>query len=124
MKVTYTRIFKKSFKKIKRDKKWNFIFEDKINLNGIKSTRWKYILKYCFFEGNKIPKYFNNHQIHITKDTKRMLSKRLRMLPNDINCLELHLNGQNGDCLLVYSKNDDEVVLINIGTHNQVFKNL
>lgn len=75
---------KKSFKKIKRDKKRNFIFENEINLNGIKSTRWKYILKYCFFEGNKIPKYFNNHQIYITKDTKRMLAKRLRMLPNDM----------------------------------------
>ena len=124
MKVTYTRIFKKNFKRIKRDKKWNFIFEDEINLNGIKATRWEYILKYCFFEDNTIPRYFNNHQIHITSDTKKMLAKRLGVSSRNISCLELHLNGQNGNCLLVYSKSDSEIILINIGTHNQVFKSL
>lgn len=124
MKISYTKTFKKRFQKVRKDKKWNFIFEDEIELDGIKATRWEYIVKYCFFEGNTIPQYFNNHQIHIAKDTKKMLAKRLGEYPNTVNCLELHLNGQNGNCLLVYSKSDEEVVLINIGTHNQVFKKL
>ena len=124
MKVTVTKIFKKNFKKIKRDKKWNFIFEDEITLNEIKATRWEYVLKYCFLKGNDLPQYFNNHQIHIAARTKKILAKKLGTPPKNISCLELHLNGQNGNCLLVYSKNDDEVLLINIGTHNQIFKNL
>lgn len=124
MKVTVTKIFKKNFKKIKKDKKLNFIFEDEITLNEVKATRWEYVLNYCFLKGNDFPQYFNNHQIHIAARTKKILAKKLGTSPKNISCLELHLNGQNGNCLLVYSKNDDEVLLINIGTHNQVFKNL
>lgn len=124
MNVTITKVFKKNFKKIKRDKKWSFIFNDEINLNGIKATRWEYVMKYCFIEENMIPAYFNNHQINITKNTKKVLARKLGVTPNKINCLELHLNGQNGDCLLIYSKSESEIVLINIGSHSSVFKRL
>lgn len=124
MNVTITKVFKKNFKKIRRDKKWSFIFNDEINLNGIKATRWEHVIKYCFIEENRIPAYFNNHQINITRNTKKVLAKKLGMTPNKINCLELHLNGQNGDCLLIYSKSKREIVLINIGSHSSVFKRL
>ena len=124
MNVTITKVFKKNFKKIKRDKKWSFIFNEEINLNGIKTTRWEHVIKYCFIEENRIPAYFNNHQINITRNTKKVLAKKLGMTPNEINCLELHLNGQNGDCLLIYSKSESEIVLINIGSHSSVFKRL
>lgn len=51
------------------------------------------------------------------------MAKKLGTSLKNISCLELHLNVKNGNCLLVYSKNNNEVLLINISTHNQFFKN-
>ena len=56
-KVFPTSRFKKQYKKVKKDPRWNSIFNGKVPFTDDNRSAWEYIMD-CFINNKKIPKYF------------------------------------------------------------------
>lgn len=119
--IKYTSGFKKSYKRVKRSPRWQPIFKKPSAYEGTELTSWRFVLE-CFENNTPIPKYFYEHQLTPPKALVKQL-KQATKNPVEIHVLDLHLDGHNGDHLLIYSRNatDRIVTLINIGTHSDIF---
>ncbi|GEO58288.1 hypothetical protein LBO01_14170 [Companilactobacillus paralimentarius] len=70
----------------------------------------------------KIPKYYYVHPITLSNSQVQSLKNRAGIHGINIQVLELHFDGHNGDHLLVYSEIGEEVYLVAIGTHSDLFR--
>lgn len=112
------------FKKVKKNHRWRPIFNKPTAYAGSEKSSWDYIID-CFLNDYDIPTYFYPHKITAGNDTKKQINRRL---PDDLHNIEiqlmdLHFDGHNGDHLLIYSKiaETKTVYLIAIGTHSDLF---
>ena len=112
-KVVPTNKFKKQRKKVKKDARWNRIFNGKVP----------------FENDEPIDEYFYEHPITLTTREKSEIKRRLYLDANvvyqgikEINALDLHFDGHNGDHLLLYVRTSYHIIyLIGIGTHSELF---
>lgn len=122
-KVFPTSRFKKQYKKVKKDSRWNGIFNGKVPFMDDNRSAWEYIMD-CFINNKKIPKYFYEHPITLSQQQKSIIKQRLNGMDKvEIRGLDLHFDGHNGDHLLLYVKTNQNVIyLIGIGTHSDLFR--
>lgn len=121
-KVIPTTRFKKHYKKVKKNSRWKNIFSGKVPFKDDNRSPWKFVMD-CFFNDEKIPDYFYEHPITLTKQQAQEIKKKLGSLKNiKIRGLDLHFDGHNGDHLLLYVKTNKNIIyLIDIGTHSDLF---
>lgn len=119
--IKYTSGFKKSYKRVKKSSRWQPIFNQPSAFQGTELSSWLFVLT-CFRNNTPIPEYFYEHQLTPPRDLVKQL-KRTAKNKVEIHVLDLHLDGHNGDHLLIFSRNvlDQTVTLINIGTHSDLF---
>ncbi|MCH3904306.1 MAG: replication associated protein [Lactobacillus sp.] len=121
-KVIPTNHFKKQYKKVKKDSRWLPIFKGTVPFDDKRRSPWEYIIE-CFLEDKEIPKCFYEHPITLIKLQKQEIKRRLgTSIDIQIRGLDLHLDGHNGDHLLLYIKTNKGVLyLTGIGTHSELF---
>ncbi|GGV12519.1 hypothetical protein [Lactobacillus acetotolerans] len=111
--------FKKQYRKVKKNFDWNSIFTGTVPFDNKKRSPWDYII-YCLFNSIKIPNYFYPHHLTLTNKFLKQLQKRFG--PNTkFQIIELHFDGHSGDHLLIYAENDENIFLIAIGSHSDLF---
>ncbi|RMC26305.1 MULTISPECIES: hypothetical protein [unclassified Lactobacillus] len=105
------------------DPNWNDVFKEQLleEIDSERHTAWKYIVNQLI-EGKRIPSYFKPHPLHaklkLIKQIKKGLGNPQGMI---IKIIDIHLNGQTGDHLLIYSQSKTIVYLVAIGTHSELF---
>lgn len=127
-KVVPTNKFKKQRKKVKKDARWNRIFNGKVPFENDDRSPWEYVID-CFINEEPIDEYFYEHPITLTTREKSEIKRRLYLDANvvyqgikEINALDLHFDGHNGDHLLLYVRTSYHIIyLIGIGTHSELF---
>ena len=121
-KILPTSKFKRQYKRVRKDTRWNRIFNGTVPFEDSRLSPWQYIIN-CFLEDLEIPKYFYEHPITLTTQQKKEIKQRLgEQQKISIRGLDLHFDGHNGDHLLIYVRTDaDMVYLIGIGTHSDLF---
>ncbi|RMC50933.1 replication associated protein [Lactobacillus sp. ESL0228] len=105
------------------DPNWNNVFKKHFS-EGIDSERspaWKYIVDQLI-EGKRIPSYFKPHLLHAKLKLIKQIKKGLgNPAGTPIKIIDIHLNGQTGNHLLIYSQSKTVVYLVAIGTHSELF---
>lgn len=121
-KVIPTTRFKRHYKKVKKNSRWKNIFSGKVPFKNDNRSPWKFVMD-CFLNDEKIPDYFYEHPITLTKQQAQEIKKKLGSLKNiKIRGLDLHFDGHNGDHLLLYVKTNKNIIyLIDVGTHSDLF---
>ncbi|BDR56714.1 hypothetical protein KIMC2_12760 [Xylocopilactobacillus apis] len=66
--------------------------------------------------------YFHPHSLSGFLKVKKQVKKQSKESNLNLVILELHFDGYNGDCLLVYVPTNEKVFLTGIGTHSELFK--
>lgn len=117
--IKLTSQFKKQYKKVKKDPRWQPIFNHHVSFANDQRSPWKYVLD-CLIEEQTIPNYFYEHQLILPK-SEQQIKQRLKNKHLEIHILELHFDGHNGDHLLIYGKTQEAIYLLAIGTHNNLF---
>lgn len=115
--------FKKQYKKVKKNPRWNNIFNGKVPFKNDNRSPWRYIID-CFLADEKIPDYFYEHPITLSQNQKKQIKARLNSSAKAVSilALDLHFDGHNGDHLLLYVKTKQNVIyLVGIGTHSELF---
>lgn len=81
------------------------------------------LLLTVFLSDQKIPSYFYEYPIMLTKRQRQEIRNRLGSLNNiEVKGLDLHFDGHNGDHLLLYIRTNQGIVyLTGIGTHSELF---
>lgn len=127
-KIIPTNKFKKQRKKVKKDARWSRIFNGKVPFENDDRSPWKYVID-CFMNDEVIDEYFYEHPITLTAKEKAEIKRRLGRDASvdlrsikEINALDLHFDGHNGDHLLLYVRTRYHIIyLIGIGTHSELF---
>jgi probable replication associated protein len=121
-KVIPTSRFKKQYKKVKRNSHWNKAFNGKVPFEGDNRSPWDYVID-CFLNDEEIPEYFYEHPITLTKQQRQEIKNRFNDSLNlEIEGLDLHFDGHNGDHLLIYVRTSKKIIyLTRIGTHSDIF---
>lgn len=121
-KVVPTNRFKKQYKKVKKNSRWHNIFHGEVPFEEDHRSPWEYVIN-CFLTDKKIPEYFYEHPITLTKQQRQEIKKRLGSLNKlEIKGLDLHFDGHNGDHLLLFIRTNQNIVyLTGIGTHSELF---
>lgn len=119
--VAFTAEFKRNYKKVKKNHRWNLIFNGEVPFEDEKHrSPWDYVMD-CFYNDRSIPKYFYEHNITLTQTKVKQIKKRLINKNITIQGLDLHFDGHNGDHLLLYARTPHTIYLINIGSHSDLF---
>lgn len=119
--VLFTSVFKKHYKKVKKNPRWNPIFNKEVPFEDeLHRSPWDYVMD-CFYNDLQIPDYFYEHSITLTTKKVKEIKQRLRNKNLKIQGLDLHFDGHNGDHLMIYARTDKEVYLVDIGTHSELF---
>ncbi|WP_055679941.1 type II toxin-antitoxin system YafQ family toxin [Secundilactobacillus kimchicus] len=118
--VYFTGRFKREYKRVKRDSRWNPVFNERLPFDD-KRSPWQYVIA-CLIYGKEIPDYFYAHQLKGFKKEIQEIKRSLRQPNATVRILELHFDGYNGDHLMIYSVNDNVVHMLAIGTHSNLFK--
>lgn len=118
MDIYFSNKFKKDYKKLERDKRWDKVFKKSLPFSD--KTAWKYVID-CFVNNEKIPNYFYPHPIKLPSSEIRSIKKVLGSEIN-IKAMDLHFDGRTGDCLLLYAFGKEKVYLIRMGSHSDLFK--
>lgn len=118
--VIATHRFKKHFKKVSKNPRWQTIFNE--GATSFQSP-WEFVIQ-CFITGEKIPAYYYVHEIVISKEILQGLRRQYPQGHLTTRVLELHLDGHNGDHLLMYVRVESEkiVCLLDIGTHSDLLR--
>ncbi|MDN6900668.1 replication associated protein [Oenococcus sicerae] len=119
-KITPTSQFKSQYKIVKKNARWRPIFNGKVSFDPEAASPWDYIID-CFLTDKTIPEYFYVHPLHLPNKVIQQLKKRVPGQDVTFKILELHFDGHNGDHLLVYAQIVDQVYLVSIGTHSDLF---
>jgi len=124
--VTYTilptRKFKQQFKNVQKTPRWNRVFSGTAPLAGENRPAWDIVIS-CLLSGTPIPSYFYPHRLH----GKQQLAKQIMFLLSkqhiSVSIMECHLDGKNGDHLLIYTilPETNQVFSISIDTHAELF---
>ncbi len=121
-KVYFTANFKRQYKKVRKSSRWQPIFEGNLPFDGKNRSAWRYILD-SFEERNPLPEYFYVHPLHVPKSLIQRLKRDFGLNNHaTIKVLELHLDGHNGNHLLVYYDDERITVFLGIGTHSDLFE--
>lgn len=119
--VVFTTGFKRSYKKVRKNPRWNRIFNQEVPFQDEKHrSPWDYVLD-CFYADLPIPKYFYEHSITLSQRQVKQIKKRLNNKNIKILGLDLHFDGHNGDHVLIYAKTRQLIYLVNIGSHSDLF---
>lgn len=119
--VLFTSAFKKSYKKIKKNPRWKPIFKGEVPFEDkLHRSPWDYVLD-CFYDDIPIPEYFYEHNITLTAKKVKEIKQRLNNKNIEVQGLDLHFDGHNGDHLLIYARTMERVYLVDIGTHSDLF---
>lgn len=119
-KITPTTQFKRQYKVVKKNPRWRPIFNGKVPFDAEARSPWDYIID-CFLTNKSVPEYFYAHPLNLPKKVIQQLKKRVPGQDVKFKVLELHFDGHNGDHLLVYAQILDQVYLVAIGTHSDLF---
>lgn len=121
-KIVPTGRFKKQRKKVKKNPRWHNIFYGEVPFENDHRSPWKYVID-CFLNGQQIPDYFYEHPITLTKKQRQEIRRRFGSLEElEIQGLDLHFDGHNGDHLLLYIRTSKHIIyLTGIGTHSDLF---
>ncbi len=119
-KLIPTTQFKRQYKAVKKKPRWRPIFTGKFPFDPKSRSPWDYIIN-CFLTDQRIPDYFYAHPLNLPKKVSQQLRHRVPGHDVQFKVLELHFDGHNGDHLLVYTKVLDQVYLVAIGTHSDLF---
>ena len=119
--IKRTKTFVKHFKKVVQNKKYHSILSKKIQLDEFYGTRFEIVME-CFSNHCALPAYFVAHTLNISHQERQILAKIFHVNVKNIHQLELHLNGATGDLLIIYAQDSEDTLLIDIGTHAQLFK--
>lgn len=121
-KIYPTGKFKKHLKKVRKNPRWNDIFKGSLPFDKNERSPWKFIMD-CFLNDEKIPDYFYEHPLVLTKKQKQSIKNRLGHSSTvKIMGLDLHFDGHNGDHLLIYIRtNQQAIYLVDIGSHSDLF---
>ncbi|TSO26638.1 replication associated protein [Lactobacillus sp. LL6] len=116
--------FKKQYKKVKNNPRWNKIFNGTVPFSNDNGSPWEYVME-CFLKDEQIDSYFYEHPITLTQKQRQQIKNRL---PTNLNSeikvcgLDLHFDGHNGDHLLLFVRTNQKLIyLIGIGTHSELF---
>jgi len=114
--------FKKHFKKVRRNSRWQAIFNKPSRYEGTSLPPWDFI-RDCLLFNTPIPEYFYPHPITPSKKLMQQIKLAVNGRQVEIRVIDLHFDGHNGDHLLVYClvRETQMVVLIDIGTHSDLF---
>lgn len=121
--IYYTTHFKKQYKRVCKSTRWKPIFSVSVPIDGVDQPPWHYVIN-CLLQDLPIPDYFYEHPIVLTKLQQKSLRQRLgsKKLNIKIYGLDLHLDGHNGDHLLLFARtNQEKTYLLGIGTHSELF---
>ncbi|WP_281827723.1 MULTISPECIES: type II toxin-antitoxin system YafQ family toxin [Lactobacillus] len=121
-KLIPTNHFRKQYKKVKNNSRWNNIFNGKVPFENDNRSPWEYVID-CLIEGKKLPTYFYEHPITLTNRQKQEIKNRFDDLSNiQIQGIDIHFDGHNGDHLLIFIRTNKKIIyLIGIGTHSDLF---
>lgn len=120
-KIYFTANFKRQYKKVRKNRRWQPMFDGVVPLEGQNRSAWDYILD-SFEKRIPLPDYFYVHPLHVPKDLIQRLKRDFGLNHHaTIKILELHMDGHNGNHLLVYYDNEQFTVLLAIGTHSDLF---
>lgn len=126
--IKYASLFRSEAKKVHRNKRWKPIFNEPLPIEVTGSTQYQGLAPFDFVvallqDGQPLPSYFYVHPLTLPRKTRANIARALNKSVNEVQCLELHFDGHNGDHLLVYSSDDDANILylIAIGTHSDIF---
>jgi mRNA-degrading endonuclease YafQ of YafQ-DinJ toxin-antitoxin module len=121
-KIIPTNRFKKQRKKVIKNPRWHNIFYGEVPFSDDHSSPWEYVIQ-CFLNDEKIPAYFYEHRINLTTNQQKNIKKRLGPTTDiEIRGLDRHLDGHNGDHILLYIRTNQKIVyLVGIGTHSDLF---
>lgn len=117
-----TSAFKKMYKKVKKNPRWQPIFNGQVPFEHDERSPWDYVVDH-FLQDLPLPDYFYEHPITLSNQQKKELKKRLGNIDNlKITGLDLHFDGHNGDHLLLYAKTNQQIIyLVGIGSHSDLF---
>lgn len=118
--LTPTTQFRRQYKHVRKDPRRRPIFEGRVPFEDEERSPWDYIMD-CFLKDNPIPEYFYVHQLTLPRKVVQQLKKRAPQVNVKFKVVELHFDGHNGDHLLVYAPALDNVYLVAIGRHTDLF---
>jgi len=120
-KIYFTANFKRQYKKARKNPRWRPIFEGQVPFDEKKRSPWSYI-RDSFVNRVPLPAYFYVHSLHVPRELTQRLKRDLGLDSRAvIRVLELHLDGHNGDHLLVYYDDEQRTTYIALGTHSELF---
>lgn len=114
--------FKKQLKKVKKNPRWNPIFNGQVPFPNDNRSPWKYVMDH-FLSDEPLDEYFYEHSITLTNQQLKNIKRRLgNMKDIQILGLDLHFDGHNGDHLLLYVRTNQNIIYLTaIGSHSDVF---
>ena len=105
---------------MKKNPRWRPIFTGKVSFDTNSRSPWDYIIN-CFLTDQRIPEYFYAHLLTLPKKVSQQLKRQGLGHNLQFKVLELQFDCYNNEHLLVYTKVLDQVYLVAVGTHSDLF---